>query len=215
MLDAAPGQFGDVNHAVHAADVDECTVGSQRLDNTLVVLVHFDVIPDLLALCCPFFIQDGADGTDHAAACSVHFGDVQANGGAHQLGHGLIAAQAGLRSGDKDTDALDHDDNAALVFFFDNAFQHGLVFPCFFDGLPVLHTVQTLLGQGHNAVLIVDTHDIGFDLIAHMDYIFQLDGRIVRIFFLLDVASVLGTQINLDLSRCDIDNDTDNLVPCI
>ena len=48
-----------------------------------------------------------------------------------------------------------------------------------------------------------------------MDYIFQLDGRIVRIFFLLDVASVLGTQINLDLSRCDIDNDTDNLVPCI
>ena len=48
-----------------------------------------------------------------------------------------------------------------------------------------------------------------------MDHIFQLDGRIVRVFFLLDVAGVLGAQVNLDLGRRDIDNDTNNLVPCI
>ena len=80
---------------------------------------------------------------------------------------------------------------------------------------PVLHAVQTLLGQGHNTVLIVDAHDIGFNLIADLDNVFQLHRRIVGVLFLLDIAGMLGAQVNLDLCGCNIYNDTDNLISCI
>ncbi len=79
-----------MDHAVHAADIHKSAVGSQGLDNALVVLTDLDVIPDLLALGSAFLIEDGADGAHHSAAGTVDLGDVQLDGGAHQLGHGPL-----------------------------------------------------------------------------------------------------------------------------
>ena len=51
MLDAVPAQLADVAQAVHTADIDECTVRGQALDNAGVGLAHLDICPELLTLC--------------------------------------------------------------------------------------------------------------------------------------------------------------------
>ena len=71
VLDVIPAQLGNMDHAVHAADVNECAVGSQGLDNTGVVLADLDLAPDLLLSGLALLGSDGTDGTDHAAAGTV------------------------------------------------------------------------------------------------------------------------------------------------
>src|SRR5699024_6242828 len=66
VLDAAPGQLGDVDHAVHAADIHESAVGSQGLHGAGVVLALLDLGPDLLSGGGALSADDAADGAHHA-----------------------------------------------------------------------------------------------------------------------------------------------------
>ena len=76
MLDVVPAQFADVAQAIHAADVNKGTVGSQALDNASVLLVNFNVLPELIALCLSF-----EHYFDHQLDCFVvHFSDFEQAG---------------------------------------------------------------------------------------------------------------------------------------
>ena len=68
MLDAVPAQLADVAQAVHTADIDECTVRGQALDNAGVALAHFDICPELLTLCLVLLSGDLVDAADDLAA---------------------------------------------------------------------------------------------------------------------------------------------------
>ncbi len=45
VLDAVPGQFGDVDQSVHAADVDECAEVGQAADDTIIDVTDLDAGP--------------------------------------------------------------------------------------------------------------------------------------------------------------------------
>ena len=46
LVDALPAQLGNVDHAVHAADVDERAVAGQALDDAVIALADLDLVPD-------------------------------------------------------------------------------------------------------------------------------------------------------------------------
>ena len=128
------------------------------------------------------------------------------------LGQVSAAGHAGLRSGHEDADALDVHDDAALVLLGDGTLHDGLVLDSGLDGVPVLHAVQTLLGQGGHALHVVDAHDVGLDGVAHLHDVLRLHGRIIGQLRDGDVAGVLGPQVHVDLAGGDAGDDTGDLV---
>ena len=75
--------------------------------------------------------------------------------------------------------------------------------------------VQTALGQGDHALLVVDPDHDGLHLVAHLHQILHLGGGVVGELGDGNVAGVLGTQIHLDLGRRDGHNSTSYLIPII
>ena len=214
-LDAVPAQLGNVNHAVHTADIHKCAVGSQGLDGAVVLLAHFDLGPDLLLRSLASLGVDGADGADDTAAGAVDLGNLQLHGLADHTGHVAALGDAGLGSGDEHPDALDVGDQAALVFLGDGAFHSGLVLCPGSHVVPDLQAVQFLLGKLHGAFLVVDANDEDLNLVADFQDVFRLHGRIGADFVIRDVAGMLGAEVDLDFGVADSGHGADNLISCI
>ena len=195
MLDVVPAQFADVAQAIHAADVNKGTVGSQALDNASVLLVNFNVLPELIALCLVFFSSNLVDAADDLAACAL--GDNQLNVLANQLGVVLIAAHGSLRTGNKHTNALDVDNNAALVGFHDVAFHNGVVFGSLGNILHALLGFKTDTRKGVNTFLVIGLDNNQIQLVIHLNKVFHLGVGVMAHLAELDDTSVLGT-INTD-----------------
>ena len=198
LLDAAPAQLGDVHHAVNAADVNERTVGRQGLDNAVIVLADLDLAPDLLGALAALLLGDSADGADNTLTAAVDLGDLQTHGLADELGHGRVLRQAGLGSGHEHTDALDGHNDAALVVLGDLSFNDLAALLRLFNGGPVLHGVQTLLGEHRSAFDIVDAHNARLDAVADVQDIFNLDAVVGELAG-RDEAGILGADIDTDL----------------
>ena len=190
-------------------------LSDSALDGAGVALAVLDGLPNLGGLLGALSALHVADGAHHAAAGTVDLGDAQTDLLLEQLAHGSATGQAGLRGGHKDPDALDGDHHAALVLLGDHTFHHGVLLLGLLDVVPALHAVQTLLGEGDHALLIVDAHDIGLDLIAHFDQVLHLGGGVVGQLGHGYVAGVLGAQIHIDLGGGDASYDTGDLLSCM
>ena len=166
ILDAVPAQLGDMDHAVNAADIDERAVAGEGLDSAVVLLADLDLAPDLLLRGLALLSGDGTDGADDAAAGTVDLGDAQLDSLSDHLVQIAALGNAGLGSGNEHADALDVDDDAALVFFGDIALDDGLVLNGRFDLFPGLAGLETLAGQADDAFAVVDMDDDRFDLVA-------------------------------------------------
>ena len=72
MLDVVPAQFADVAQAIHAADVNKGTVGSQALDNASVLLVNFNlIILNHNEKCSAIVLNACAGKNDNAATMKI------------------------------------------------------------------------------------------------------------------------------------------------
>ena len=198
LLDAAPAQLGDVDHAVNAADVDERTIGRQGLDNTVIVLADLDLAPDLLGALAALLLGDGTDGTDDALAAAVDLGDLQTHSLADELGHGSVLRQAGLGSGHKHADALDGHNDAALVVLGNFALDDLAALLRLFNGSPVLHGIETLLGEHRSALNVVDADNARLNGVADVQDVFDLDAVVGELAG-RDEAGILGADIDTDL----------------
>ena len=215
VLDAAPGQLGDVDHAVHAADVNKRAVGGQGLDRALVLVADLDGAPDLLRSSLAGLLQDLADRADHALALAVDLGDIERLSGLYQLAHGLILGYAGLAGRDKHAHAVSGRNNAAAVLLDDRALDHSMLLISLLDGLPALELVNALLGQRDRTFTIVYTNDNCLDLIARMDVGCYIVVRVVRQLIKRDIRSVLHAKVDLYIGRGHCDNGTGDFFSCI
>src|SRR6201999_136312 len=77
VIDAAPGDIGDVQQAVDAAEVHERTVIGDVLDHAVDDLALFEVLHQLLALLGARLLQHGAAGHDDVAAPAIHLEDLE------------------------------------------------------------------------------------------------------------------------------------------
>ena len=169
----------------------------------MIVLADLDLAPDLLLRGLALLSGDGADGADNAAAGTVDLGDAQLDGLSDHLVQIAALGNTGLGSGNEHADALDIDDDAALVFLGDIALDDGLVLNGRFDLFPGLAGLETLAGQADDALAVVDMDDDRFDLVADVDDVLGLDGRIAGEVFQRDVGGVLRAKVDFDLGGTD------------
>ena len=197
VLDAAPGQLGDVNHAVHAADVYECAVGSQGLNGAVVLVADLDGVPDLLSSSLASLSLDLTDRTNNALALTVDLGDIEGLLGLNQLAHRLILRYAGLGCRDEYANAVCSCNNTAAVLLNDNTLNNGVLLVSLLNGLPALQLINALLGQSDGALAVVYANNNSFDLVTNVDVGSYVIVRVVRQLTQRDIRSVLNAQIYL------------------
>ena len=132
-----------------------------------------------------------------------------------ELAQVAVLGQTALGSGNEHTHALDGNDDAALVFFGDDALENSLILNGILDVLPDLDRVEALLGKGGIALHVVDADDVGLDLVADMDDVLDLGVGIAGKLADGNVARLLAAQVDLDLGRADGRDDTGHLISCI
>ncbi len=77
MVDAPPGDVGDMQQAVDAAEIDEGAVIGDVLDDALDHLTFFEVGDDLMALLGADLFEHGAARHDDIAAAAIHLQDLE------------------------------------------------------------------------------------------------------------------------------------------
>jgi hypothetical protein len=77
MIDPAPGDIGDVQQAVDAAEIDERTVIGDVLDHAVDHLTLFEVLHQLLALLGAGLFQNRAARHHDVAAAAIHLEDLE------------------------------------------------------------------------------------------------------------------------------------------
>ena len=101
VVHTAPGHVGDVQQAVDAAEVNECTVFGDVLDDTVHRIAFGQLADNLGALFGTAFFQDGAARDNDVATATVHFQDLERLLETHQragIAHGAhidLASRAG------------------------------------------------------------------------------------------------------------------------
>ena len=84
VVDAPPGDVGDVQQAVDAAEVDERTVVGDVLDHAVDDLAFLEALDDLRTLLGAGLFEDGAARDDDVAAALVHLEDLEGLRRVHQ-----------------------------------------------------------------------------------------------------------------------------------
>lgn len=72
-FDSGPGELGDVNHTVNAAQINKRTVGGDGFDFAVVDLADFHICPEFFLFCFLCFHEHSFDGTDCTTASVVDF----------------------------------------------------------------------------------------------------------------------------------------------
>ena len=129
VVDAAPGDVGDVQQAVDAAEVDERTVIGDVLDHAVDDLAFFELLDDLRTLFGAALFEDGAARHDDIAAALVHLEDLERLRHVHQRADVADRTDVDLRARQEGHGAVEVDGEAALDLVEDDAFD-ALVLRC-------------------------------------------------------------------------------------
>ena len=213
-LDAGPGQLGDVDHAVHAAQVDEGAVGGQGLDFAVVDLAHLDVGPEFFLFGFLLVVQNRTDGADSTAAAVVDLNDLEADVLLQKGVQILDLAVRGHGSGNEYLQAVGQHQNAALDDFHDGTFQNRLILVCLADCIIARLSVAALLGKSYDALLIVDFHDDQVDLLALLEGAGGNRGVVAQLGS-GDDAGLLGSHVNVELVGSNVGDDAFYSLVCI
>src|SRR6185312_14434258 len=109
-----PGDVGDVEQAVDAAQVHERAVVGDVLDHAVDDLTLFEILHQLLALLGPGFFQHGAAGDDDVAAAAIHLQDLERLVDVHQRRDVPDRPDVDLRARQERRRAVEIDGEAAL-----------------------------------------------------------------------------------------------------
>ena len=213
MLDAGPGQLGNVDHTVHTAEVNKRAVGSQGLHNAGVMLTDLELLPQSRFLRLALLAGDKTDGADRTVACGVHFDDLEAHGLLEQGGQILHAVERCMRRGNENAHAVGHDQKAALDHFADDTLEHLAGLLSRNNGLPALERVHALFGQHDSAFLIVGAHDEQLQLITDLHNVGGVGVRIGGQLLSRNIAGLLSADhFDLHLVGGNADNHTTHFI---
>ncbi len=169
MRDAAPRHVGDVEQAVDAAEIDECTEVGDVLDDALPHLILLELLHQLLALAGTLVLEDHAARDDDVAAALVELDDLELELLAEQLVDVRHATERDLRAGEERVDAHEVDDHTALDLLDERAFDRLIVLVRDADALPHAHEVGFLLRQDDRAFLILEVLEQDFDFVTGLE----------------------------------------------
>src|SRR3984893_2310719 len=157
MIDPAPGDIGDVQEAVDAAEVDERTVIGDVLDDTVDDLTLFEVLHQFLALLGAGLFQHGTARHHDVAAPAIHFQDLERLRIVHQRGDVADRADIDLRTRQEGYRAVEIDGEAALDLVEDDAVHLLVVVERLLELAPAFLAARLVTGQHGFPELIFDT----------------------------------------------------------
>src|SRR6185437_16182662 len=121
VVDPAPGDIGDVEQAVDAAEINERTVVGDVLDHAVDHLTLFEVLHQLLTLFSAGLLQNRAARHHDVAAATVHLQDLERLRIVHQRRDVADRTDIDLRARQEGHSAVEIDGEAALDLVEDDA----------------------------------------------------------------------------------------------
>ena len=166
MVDAPPGDVGDMQEAVDAAEVDERAVVGEVLDRAVDHLAFGEVGDDLVALLGPALLEHGAARDDDVAAAAVHLQDLERLRDVHQrrdVAHRADVDLAARQEGDRPVEV---DGEAALDLVEDDAFDLLVLLEGLLELDPALLAARLVARDDGLAERVLDALEIDLDLVA-------------------------------------------------
>src|SRR6185312_2793038 len=147
MVDTPPGDVGDVQQAVDAAEVDERTVVGDVLDHAVDDLAFLELLDDLAALFGAAFLENGAARHDDVAAALVHLQNLERLRHVHERADVADRTDVDLAARQERHGAFEVDGEAALDLVEDDAFDALVGVVHLFELDPALFTAGLLAAE--------------------------------------------------------------------
>ena len=198
VVDAAPAEVGDVDEAIHAAEVDEDTVGGDVLDDTLEHLTLLEMADDFGLLGLDLVLDESLVADDDILVFVVDLDDLEL----HLLVdiHVVVAdgLDIDLAAGQEGLDVIeDGDDETAFGAALHVTGDNLLVVISLVDTLPALEDASLLVAEHELAVGVLLTLDEDLDLVSGLQVgvVAHLAGR--------DDTVALGSDVHHHLAVGD------------
>ena len=169
VVDPAPGDVGDMQQAVHTAEIDEGAIIGDVLDHAVQDHAFLETLDQLAALFGARLFQNRTAADDDIAAGAVHFQDLEGLGHAHQrpdIAHGADIDLAAGQEGDR---AAEIDGKAAFDPAVDGAVHALLGLEGALQAGPGFLAAGFFAGQDDGAVAVFVALDIELDHVAGLD----------------------------------------------
>ena len=169
VVDAPPGDVGDVQQAVDAAQVDEGAVVGDVLHHAVEDHAFLQALDQLGALLGAGLLQHGAARDHDVAAGAVHLEDLERLRAAHQRADVAHRADVDLAAGQEGHGAAEVDGEAALDPAEDHAVDALLRLERLLEVGPGLLAPRLLARQDDGAVAVLVALDEELDDVAGLD----------------------------------------------
>src|ERR1700722_9238420 len=177
MIDAPPGDIGDVQQAVDAAEIDEGAVIGDVLNRTVDDLALFEILHQFLALLGAGLFQHGAARDDDVAAAAIHFQDLERLRIVHQRRNVADRTDIDLRTRQEGNGAVEIDGKAALDLIEDDAGDLFVVLERLLELAPALLPPRLIAREHRFAERILDPLQIDLDGVADFDLVTAAGAR--------------------------------------
>src|SRR6185295_4745968 len=179
MGHAAVAHVGDVQQAVHAAEVDEGAEVGDVLDHALPDLVDRQLLHQDVALRLALRLEQHAARHHDVPAPLVQLDDLELEALAEQLVDVWNAPQRDLAAGQEGVHAHQVDDDAAFDLFDQRAGDAFILLVRLADPFPDAHEVGFLFRKHDRAFLVLEVLEEHLDLVAFLEAlrIFELVDR--------------------------------------
>src|ERR1700733_697880 len=172
VVDPAPGDIGDVQQAVDAAEVDERTVIGDVLDHAVDDLALFEVLHQFLALLGTGLFQHRAARHHDVAAAAIHFQDLERLRIVHQGCDVADRADIDLRARQEGDRAVEVDGEAALDLIEDDAVHLLVVVEGLLELAPAFLAARLVARQHGFAECILDAVEKYLNLVTDLEFAF-------------------------------------------
>ena len=169
VIDPAPGDIGDVQQAVDAAEVDERTVIGDVLDDAVDDLTLFEVLHQFLALLGAGLFEHRAARHHDVAAAAIHLEDLERLRIVHQRRDVADRADVDLRARQEGHRAVEIDGEAALDLVEDDAVDLLVVVEGLLELAPAFLAARLVARQHGFAERILDAVEEHLDLVADLE----------------------------------------------
>ena len=168
MIDAAPAHVGDVEEAIDAAEVNECTVLGDVLDDTVKNRAFMQLLERLALENCALFFEKRTARKNDVAAFLVELDDLETIFLADEFVEVAGRTELDLAARQECANA-DINSETAFHAAHDRAFNRLIALCDLGDLFPDHELVSFLLAQDAKAVLVLCRFDIHIDGITDLD----------------------------------------------
>src|SRR6266508_266460 len=170
MIDAPPGDVGNVQQAVDAAEIDEGAVIGDVLHHAVDDLTFFQVLHQFLTLLGASLFEHGTAGDHDVAAASIHFQDLKRLRLVHQRRHVADRPDVDLRARQERHRAVEVDREPAFDLIKDDALNLFVALERLLQLAPAFLAPRLVARQHRLAERVLDALQIDFDGIPDFQF---------------------------------------------